>query len=154
MVTRIRIVAAGRLRAGPELVLTERYLDRFAKIGRQVGLGLEAVCEAVPRADGRLETIPRSIEAGGVILTCDQSGHPITSDGFARLIARYRDASVREILLVIGGPDGIAASLQDRADQSLSFGNVIFPHLLFRVLLAEQLCRAASILAGLPYHRV
>ena len=72
---------------------------------------------------------------------------------FANQIALWRDNGQQDIAFVIGGADGIARSLRGRADMALSFGPMVWPHMLVRVMLAEQLYRAASILAGSPYHR-
>jgi 23S rRNA (pseudouridine1915-N3)-methyltransferase len=80
-------------------------------------------------------------------------GRAIKSPDFAALLARWRDAGRQDAALVIGGADGLAPALREGADAVLSFGPMVWPHLLVRVMLAEQLYRAASILAGAPYHR-
>ena len=149
----VRIVAAGRLRRGPELDLVSSYLDRFARTGQQVGLTMGAISEMEPGSDGRLAELPRNAAGKGLMMACTHSGPTVSSDRFAELLGKFRDSGLREVTFLIGGPSGISAPILARAERSLSFGPAVFPHLLFRVLLAEQLYRAATILAGLPYHR-
>jgi len=76
------------------------------------------------------------------------------SPEFSAELARWRDAGRQDVAFVIGGADGIAPSLRSRADFSISFGRMVWPHMLVRVMLAEQMYRAVTILAGSPYHRV
>ena len=76
-----------------------------------------------------------------------------SSAGFAKILARWRDAGIREAAFLIGGPDGVPAPLAAKADRKLSFGRMTYPHMLARIMLAEQLYRAVSILRGDPYHR-
>ncbi len=76
----------------------------------------------------------------------------MTSPEFAAQLGTWRDAA-RDVAFVIGGAGGIDPALRDRADAAFSLGAMVWPHLLVRVMLAEQLYRAAAILAGSPYHR-
>ena len=78
----------------------------------------------------------------------------MSSPDFARTLGRWRDDGTQDMAFVIGGADGIDPSLRAEADMALSFGQMVWPHMLVRVMIAEQLYRAASILAGSPYHRV
>ena len=91
---------------------------------------------------------------GAVICTLDERGRVMSSPDFANRLAGWRDAGRQDLALVIGGADGIDPSLRAEADFSLSFGAMVWPHMLVRVMLAEQLYRAANILSGGPYHRV
>jgi 23S rRNA (pseudouridine1915-N3)-methyltransferase len=91
---------------------------------------------------------------GAVICSMDERGKVMSSPDFAQNLAKRRDAGVSDLAFVIGGADGIAPSLRARADFSISFGQMVWPHMLVRVMLSEQLYRAASILSGSPYHRV
>ena len=77
----------------------------------------------------------------------------MSSPDFADLLARWRDDGTRDAAFVIGGADGLDPTLRAEADIALSFGRMVWPHMLARVMLCEQLYRAASILAGAPYHR-
>ena len=99
------------------------------------------------------ELLARAVPAGAVLVCLDERGKVVSSPEFAGLLAAWRDQA-REVAFLIGGADGIEAGLRGRADFSLSFGSMVWPHPLVRVMLAEQLYRAATILAGGPYHRV
>jgi 23S rRNA (pseudouridine1915-N3)-methyltransferase len=88
-----------------------------------------------------------------VLVTLDERGRVLSSPEFADQLAKWRDGGRQDVSFVIGGADGIAPSFRARADFSISFGRMVWPHMLVRVMLAEQLYRAASILAGAPYHR-
>ncbi len=155
---RIRICAVGRLRAGPEKSLIDDYLKRFDRTGRALGLGPAEVVEVDDRknagmgAEGAL--LRRAVPDGAVICTLDERGKLISSPDFAERLAGWRDQGRGDLALVIGGADGIDPALRAEADFSLSFGKMVWPHMLARVMLSEQLYRAATILAGSPYHRV
>jgi 23S rRNA (pseudouridine1915-N3)-methyltransferase len=94
------------------------------------------------------------IPQGALLAVLDERGKMLSSPDFADMLAGWRDAGRSDLALVIGGADGIAPELRARADFALSFGQMVWPHMLVRVMLSEQLYRAASILAGSPYHRV
>lgn len=155
---RLHVCAVGRLRAGPERDLADDYMLRFDRTGRPLGLGpitehevedkknLGMVAEAV--------LLERAIPSGALLATLDERGRVMSSPEFAEQLARWRDAGRQDVAFVIGGADGIAPALRERAEFSLSFGKMVWPHMLVRVMLAEQLYRAATILGGGPYHRV
>lgn len=153
---RLVIAAVGRLRQGPEQALVADYLDRFAKTGRGLGLPAVTQAEVEDRRGGGMaaeaQLLTRAIPDGAVIVTLDERGRTLTSPQFAARIAGWRDQA-RDICFVIGGADGIDPDLRRRADLSISLGAMVWPHMLVRVMLAEQLYRAATILAGSPYHR-
>lgn len=153
---KLRIAAVGRLRAGPEAELIHDYLERFERTGRSIGLGPVSVHEVEAKKGGMAEEA-RLLEkaAGGDALICalDERGKVMSSPEFARLLASWRDNAAAEPTFIIGGAEGIDPSLRARAGMSLSLGSMVWPHMLVRVMLAEQLYRAASILAGSPYHR-
>jgi 23S rRNA (pseudouridine1915-N3)-methyltransferase len=98
--------------------------------------------------------LERAIPQGAVICAMDERGRQMTSPDFAEMLAGWRDQGRSEVAFVIGGADGIDPTLRSRADAMLSFGPMVWPHMLVRAMLTEQLYRAASILAGGPYHRV
>lgn len=98
--------------------------------------------------------LEKVIGAANPVCILDERGKVMTSPDFADLLASWRDQGRAEVAFVIGGADGIDPALRARADTALSFGKMVWPHMLVRVMLAEQLYRAASILAGSPYHRV
>ncbi|MDO5622839.1 MAG: 23S rRNA (pseudouridine(1915)-N(3))-methyltransferase RlmH [Paracoccus sp. (in: a-proteobacteria)] len=154
---RLVIAAVGRLRGGPEAALIADYLDRFTKTGRALGLPRPELIELDDRkAQGmaaEAALIARAIPEGAALVVLDERGSQPTSPEFAVCIAGWRDQA-RDICFVIGGADGIDPALRDRADLAISFGRMVWPHMLARVMLTEQLYRAATILAGGPYHRV
>ena len=154
---RVHICAVGRLRTGPERDLLDDYLTRFDRTGRPLGLGPANMHEVEDRKGGGMTVeaplLERTIPKGAVIAALDERGQTLTSPKFADQLGRWRDAGRSDIAFVIGGADGIAPDLRDRADFKLSFGQMVWPHMLARVMLAEQLYRAATILSGGPYHR-
>lgn len=154
---RLHLCAVGRLRGGPERDLIDDYRKRFDRTGRGLGLGPLVEHEVEDRKihgmAAEAELLSRSVPSGAVLVTLDERGEMPTSPEFARMLANWRDGGRQDVAFVIGGADGIDPSLRSRADASISFGRMVWPHILVRVMLAEQLYRAASILAGLPYHR-
>ncbi|EKF41889.1 23S rRNA (pseudouridine(1915)-N(3))-methyltransferase RlmH [Nitratireductor indicus] len=158
---RVGICAVGRMKAGPERDLAGRYLDRFAKSGPAVGLefsGLNEFAESRARGtDERRREESRKIREmqadGAAIFLLDERGKNLTSEAFSTAIADLRDQGRRQLVLVIGGPDGHDPEFRQSAERAISFGAQTWPHQLVRVMLAEQLYRAATILSGHPYHR-
>lgn len=146
------------MRAGPERDLVDDYVTRFDRTGRALGLGPLSEHEVEDRKGGGMEAeaelLSRAIPGGALVVTMDERGKSLSSPEFSAELARWRDAGRQDVAFVIGGADGIAPSLRARADFSISFGRMVWPHMLVRVMLAEQLYRAATILAGGPYHRV
>lgn len=155
---RVHICAVGRLRTGPERALIDDYITRFDRTGRALGLGSLALHEVEDKKGGGMEAeaalLERAIPKGAVIVALDERGTVLSSPEFSDRIAGWRDAGRGDVAFVIGGADGIAPGLRAQADVALSFGKMVWPHMLVRVMLSEQLYRAASILAGSPYHRV
>jgi len=158
---RIIVAAIGRLKQGPETELAERYRKRAAQVGRSLGLrDVEIVEIRESRAeDAGKRMIEESIALatiipqGAAVVLLDPRGDNLDSAGLANQLAKWRGAAKPVAVFVIGGPDGLAASLADKADVKLAFGAATWPHQLVRVMLMEQLYRAATILTGHPYHR-
>ncbi len=155
---RVRIAAVGRLAArAPERALIDDYLARFAQTGRALGLGPAEVVEVEDRrGGGRLAEaalLGRAIPEGAAVIALDERGRLLSSPEFAAALGRWRDDGRSDAVALIGGADGLDPALRERADLVLSFGAMVWPHMLARVMLAEQLYRAATILAGSPYHR-
>lgn len=155
---RVHLVVVGRLRAGPELDLIKDYLTRFDRTGRALGLGPAQVIEVEDKKGGGMAAeaalLEKAVPSGSVICCLDERGKVMSSPHFADQLAGWRDNGRQDVAFVIGGADGIDPNLRERADALLSFGKMVWPHMLARVMLSEQLYRAASILAGGPYHRV
>jgi 23S rRNA (pseudouridine1915-N3)-methyltransferase len=154
---KVHICAVGRLRAGPERALLDDYLTRFDKMGRALGLGPVSVHEVEDKKGGGMGAeaalLERVIPKGAVLAVMDERGRVIPSPDFADKLGAWRDEGRGDVAFVIGGADGVDPALRAKADFKLSFGAMVWPHMLARVMLSEQLYRAASILAGSPYHR-
>ncbi len=158
---RLLIAAVGRLKDGPERQLFERYRERATAAGRALGWGPLALVE-VPESRAPDPAQRKSEEAarlvaklgeGDVRIVLDETGRELTSDAFAAFLRDRREAGVRAVAFLIGGPDGHGPAALSGADLKLSLGRMTLPHMLVRVLVAEQLHRAATILTGHPYHR-
>jgi 23S rRNA (pseudouridine1915-N3)-methyltransferase len=159
---RITLFAVGRLKAGPEKDLASRYLDRFAKAGPAVGLELAKLVEIQESRASNPETrkreeavaLEKALPEGAALILLDERGKALDSQAFSEVIGRYRDNGKRDMMLAIGGADGLDPDLRSRADLVLNLGTMTWPHQLVRILIAEQLYRAVTILSGHPYHRV
>jgi 23S rRNA (pseudouridine1915-N3)-methyltransferase len=158
---RFVIAAIGRLKDA-ERDLYERYADRFDALGRGQALGPIALAEigegrgAAPELR-KLDEATRLVKAAGaadVRIALDEAGRSMSSDAFATLLAKHRDGGCKTLAFLIGGADGQGAAALEQADAKLSLGPMTLTHGLARIVLAEQLYRAATILAGHPYHRV
>jgi 23S rRNA (pseudouridine1915-N3)-methyltransferase len=156
---RVQICAVGRMRADqPERALFDDYQMRFDRTGRPLALGPLQTVEVEDRKGlgmaAEAALLARAVPAGALMVTLDERGKLLSSPAFADQLARWRDAGRQDVAFMIGGADGIDPALRERADFSLSFGAMVWPHMLVRAMLAEQLYRAATILGGGPYHRV
>ncbi len=155
---KVTLAAVGRMKPGPEQTLLDDYLARAGQAGRSLALGPFTVAEVDERkARGRAAQSARLIEVispGATAISLDERGKTLSSPEFARMLATLRDQGAGEVCFLIGGAAGHDQTLRDRADRLLSFGPMVWPHMLARVMLAEQLYRSVSILAGGPYHRV
>jgi len=157
---RIIVAAIGRLK-GPETELCERYRKRAAQTGRNIGLrDIDIIEIRESRADDAKKrmleesiALANVIPQGAALSLLDAKGESLPSPAFAAQLARWRSADRPAAVFMIGGADGLAPSLSEKADLRLSFGAVTWPHQLARVMLLEQLYRATTILSGHPYHR-
>ena len=158
---RIGIVAVGRMKSGPERGLADRYLERFAKSGPAIGLEFSGVDELpesrAASADARKKEesarILERLAPGAVLVLLDERGKNLPSQDLAHRIATWRDTGAKSLVLSIGGADGHDAELRQCAGLVLSFGAQTWPHQMVRIMAAEQLYRAVTILSGHPYHR-
>ena len=152
---KITIVAVGRLGRAPEAALARDYAERATASGRALGLSPVEIVEVEARKPGKAaeaEALASHL-GGGHLIACDEHGRALTSRAFADRIARLRDDGCRQLTLIIGGADGLEASVLGQAQETLAFGVQTWPHALVRTMLAEQVYRAVTILAGSPYHR-
>jgi 23S rRNA (pseudouridine1915-N3)-methyltransferase len=157
---RLTLICVGRLKAGPERELFERYFKRAGELARAQGIAaidLREIDEGrARRAEDRQVEEARAIRAatpkGAWLTLLDERGAALTSRQWAEEIGRARD-SAADYALVIGGPDGLDPALKAEARGVVSFGAMTWPHQLVRVMAGEQLYRSLSILGGHPYHR-
>jgi 23S rRNA (pseudouridine1915-N3)-methyltransferase len=158
---RIVVGAVGRLKAGAERELAERYRERAAKTGRALGI---RDIEVIEVRDSRAREPERRIleesialasviPDGAVTVTLDSRGESVTSESFAGRLRAWNDAGRGSVFFAIGGADGLGEVLRQRADLGLAFGIATWPHQLVRIMLLEQIYRAVTILSGHPYHR-
>lgn len=157
---RIIVAAIGRLK-GPESELSERYRKRAAQTGRQLGWrNVEIVEIRESRADDAgKRVLEESIALANVIpqnsavVLLDGRGDNLDSAGLANQFAQWRVNDKPAVTFIVGGAEGLSPSLRDKATLRLAFGTATWPHQLVRVMLLEQIYRAATILTGHPYHR-
>ena len=158
---RIIVAAVGRLKAGPETELSERFRKRAAQTGRNLGWrDVETVeireSRATEPAKRMLEesiALATVIPQGATVVLLDSRGDALDSASIAAQFGKWRANDKAAVVFMIGGADGLSPSLQDKAQLRLSFGTATWPHQLVRVMLLEQIYRASTILTGHPYHR-
>jgi 23S rRNA (pseudouridine1915-N3)-methyltransferase len=158
---RLHILAVGHARGTQEAVLTEDFVGRAQNMGRRMGFPA-VVCEEFAvskdrdvnkRMTDEAERLSRRVPDGAHVILLDARGKGMTSEDFAEMLGALRDAGTKDLAFVIGGPDGLAPLPGKKAGRSLAFGPQTWPHLMVRAMLAEQIYRAMTILAGHPYHR-
>jgi len=158
---RLIICAVGRLKEGPERALLEKYRDRFAPLAKRVGLAPVAwhevsesrAADAARRREEEGAALLRLARGAEFLVALDERGKPLTSAAFASVLARARDGGAKAAGILVGGPDGLGDAVRAAAHLQFSLGAITLPHGLARIVLAEQLYRAATILGGHPYHR-
>jgi 23S rRNA (pseudouridine1915-N3)-methyltransferase len=163
---KLTVAAVGRLKSGPDRDMVERYRQRVAATGPTVGVSSFEILETPEsRARGRDQRMAEEAEAlmrlagatqhgsKPVIVCLDERGRSYGSEAFAQLLGEKAEAGVSRLVFMIGGADGLKRDLVDGADLKLSLSAMTLPHGLARILLAEQVYRAVTILSGHPYHR-
>ena len=139
----VTICAVGRLRQSPEAVLVSDYITRFNKLGRQLGLGSASIVEVEDKTNSGISAeaalLEKSIPKNSVVCILDENGKAMTSPDLASLFSNWNDNAIKNVTFLIGGADGIETNLKKKADYSLSFGKMVWPHSLARVMLAEQI---------------
>jgi 23S rRNA (pseudouridine1915-N3)-methyltransferase len=151
------ILAVGRLGRAPEAILAKDYAERASAAGRPLGLGPVDIVEVESRKPGKEAEGDVLLDAaalvGAFVIACDEHGATLPSRMFANRLAGLRDGGERRLTFVIGGADGLSPRVLQTARETLAFGVQTWPHALARAMLAEQVYRAVTILAGSPYHR-
>jgi 23S rRNA (pseudouridine1915-N3)-methyltransferase len=155
------VSAIGRLKDGPERALLERYQGRLAPLAKRLGLapvswheaGESRAHDAARRREEEGTALLKPAREADFLIALDVRGRTLSSEAIARLLGETRDAGTRAAGILIGGPDGLSEAVLAAVHVRLSLGAVTLPHGLARIVLAEQLYRAATILSGHPYHR-
>ena len=158
---KLRLIAVGKLKKGPEAALAEDYLARARPLLRRMGFSALEVVElpesrardAAGRQRAEAAAIRKAAGEGALMLLLDERGQTPDSRAFSGLLQRLARSGAARLAIVIGGPDGVDAALRERAAEVIAFGRLTWPHRLVRVMLAEQLYRAATIAAHHPYLR-
>ncbi|MEO1747349.1 MAG: 23S rRNA (pseudouridine(1915)-N(3))-methyltransferase RlmH [Pseudomonadota bacterium] len=156
------LICVGKMKAGPERDLLDRYCDRIAKSASPLGMSWAGIAEiaesrasdAKARKSQEAENIIAHIKSErAALIVLDETGHDMPSGEWAKLIERFRDDGRTKCLLAIGGADGHGTEIKSRANRLVSFGKQTMPHQLVRIIATEQLYRVVTILSGHPYHR-
>ena len=159
---RLLIVAVGKLKRGPERELFSHYLSRAEALGRSLGLSPissaelpeSRLSEASERRAAEAKALLTKLPDDFAVVCLEPLGDERSSAAFSDSLAAWRkDSAVPGLAFVLGGPDGLGQAVLDRATLLLSLGAMTLPHGLARIVLAEQLYRAMTIIAGHPYHR-
>jgi 23S rRNA (pseudouridine1915-N3)-methyltransferase len=156
----ITVAAIGKLKAGPERELFDHFLARAAAPGKKIGLTFTERAFPESRADSagargahEAAALLTAVPTGAILVALDEAGTSMTSNTFADRLGKWRDGGAAGVVFAIGGPDGHGQAIIEKARLRLAFGAMTWPHRLVRVMLAEQLYRAVTILSGHPYHR-
>jgi 23S rRNA (pseudouridine1915-N3)-methyltransferase len=158
---RLHICAVGRMKSSPEKTLFDDYCQRMEQSGRALGLSGPLASEVEEKRGltgaSLMEREAQLLEAqfprGAKLVMLDERGRLEPSDAFAKRLGSWRDQGTSDLAFVIGGANGLHETLRGRADHLLAFGPMTWPHMLVRVMLAEQIYRAMTIMSGHPYHR-
>ena len=158
---RLLVLAAGQSRGTSEGALAEDFAGRARAFGKRLGftsvtveeIGISKLRESRARIVEEGERLAACIPQGAHVVLLDAKGKGMTSEAFAEMLGAMRDAGARDFAFIIGGPDGLSLPASVKAGRSLAFGPQIWPHLLVRAMLLEQVYRAFTILGNHPYHR-
>jgi len=158
---KLKILAVGRMKAGPESTLYAKYSDRISKSGKNLHLTGPELAELVEsrldtsekRKDEEAEALVSTAGQGARIIMLDERGKDISSRDFAELIKEEQEMGTQTLAFAIGGPDGHGEAVKNATIRKIRMGSMTWPHQLARIMLAEQIYRAITILSGHPYHR-
>ena len=150
---KLAVLAVGQMRGMDEAPLYQNYAKRIAQSGRQIGFEGLHLTEIKEQAEASAKLLAALDAHQGLIVLLDEGGENWTSRQFANRLAVWRDDGRGDALFVIGPADGLDDNIKERGNVTLSMGKMTWPHMMARIMLAEQLWRAISILSGHPYHR-
>lgn len=151
----ISLISVGKLKSGPEKDLVDDYVNRFNRAGP--GIGLRSLKLVDLASGGGLpaegERLLDAIPSGAKVLRLDEHGPQWSSVKLSNQVAKWRDDGLGHLSFLIGGAEGYSDAVRAAHKDTLAFGPQTWPHRLVKVMLAEQLYRAVSLQAGLPYHK-
>ena len=154
---KISIIAVGRISNSLEAELANRYINRFNKLNKFIGLSLLQIIEVDDKKyktkKQQAKKILEITKAETNIVIFDQKGKSVSSENFTKYLTNNRDSGVKKLVFIIGGAFGLCRSLYKESNEILSLGKMIWPHLLVRVMVTEQIYRSALIILGSPYHK-
>jgi 23S rRNA (pseudouridine1915-N3)-methyltransferase len=152
---RLTFLVVGKMKSGPERDLVDEYIKRAQPLARSLGFrGIEEVEVASGGGlDAEAARILDKIPGGARILRLDEFGPALGSADFSQKLANWRDQGTPDLVFLIGGAEGYGEAVRKAAPDTLAFGPQTWPHRFVRAMLAEQVYRAMSILAGTPYHK-
>lgn len=151
---KIRLLLVGRTERGPVQEAMRHYLERAGRMATVVEVVVPEAGTGEAAHQRRLEgqRLLAALEPGEKVVALDEAGKQLGSRAFAEQLGKWRDGSVRQVAFIVGGAYGLDDALRQRADLVLSLSAMTFPHQLVRLIFAEQLYRAFTIMAGSPYH--
>ena len=151
----ILLISIGKLKSGPEKDMVDDYMSRFNKAGPGIGLRSLKLMDLASggglQAEG--ERLLDALPSGAKVMRLDEHGPQWSSVKFSRQIGKWRDDGLGQLCFLIGGAEGYSDAVRDACPDTLAFGPQTWPHRLVKVMLTEQLYRAVSLQAGLPYHK-
>jgi 23S rRNA (pseudouridine1915-N3)-methyltransferase len=158
---KLTIAAIGRMKAGPMAELVDTYAKRTRQAGRQAGITALNVADfaesrkstASARAGEEAALLTNAAPSGAVLIVLDERGKSVSTAEFAKIIKTELESGTQDLVFAVGGPDGHSPEIRKKAQYMVSFGHMTWPHMLARVLLAEQIYRVVTILVNHPYHR-
>lgn len=158
---KLSIHAIGRMKSGPERELFQRYWARAQSLGKAQGVQTLSIKELSESKAGRARErmaqeatqLLNGLDEKAFVVALDERGKTMNSPDFAQTIRQCRDEGVGEIVFIIGGADGLDASVRERTNRVIGFGAMTWPHQFVRIMIAEQIYRCFAILAGHPYHK-
>lgn len=147
---KLLLLAGGRAASAPETAAATDYLKRAAAAGKRIGLKDATLVEIDERKGNWLDAVPK----GGVLIALDERGANVSSAELAAMLRKHLDGGVPALALAIGAADGLPAGVKSAARETIAFGRATWPHMMVRIMAAEQVYRAVTILTDHPYHRV
>lgn len=144
---RIKIVAVGKLKEKYWVDALKEYLKR---ISRYASVEIHEIAENRTLDDEAKDILKK---LSGYVIVTDIKGEIISSEDFAAVFKNVMLSGTSEFTIVIGGSEGLSNLVKEKANKTISFGRVTYPHQMMRAILAEQIYRAVTINNNITYHK-